>query len=91
MEKIEIQNKKTEVITDVICDCCGQSCIVQKGTIDNHIRPDNGEPFYDFEFMKLESYWGFFSGKDNQKFTAHICEKCVDEKLSFIKFKKERY
>ena len=40
---------------------------------------------------KLETHWGYHSGKDMQKWTAQICEKCVDEKLSFINFKKERY
>lgn len=80
MEIKETQNKKTEVITDIICDCCGKSCKV-----------DNGDQHSNFEFMKLESHWGFHSGKDTQKWTAQICEKCVDEKLSFINFKKELY
>jgi len=91
MEKREIQNKS--VITDVLCDCCGKSCKVKEGIIDNDTRADNGEPYYVFEFMKLEANWGYYSEgqKDTEKWTAHICEKCVDEKLSFIKFKKENY
>ena len=42
--------------------------------------------------MKLEAHWGYYSeSKDTEKWTAQICEKCVDEKFSFIKFKKEQY
>ncbi len=91
MEIKQIQNKNIEVITDVICDCCGESCKAYEGKINNDARVDNGEPFYDFEFMKLEVHWGYHSGKDTQKWTAQICEKCVDEKLSFVKFKKSKY
>ena len=91
MEKKEIQLKKTEVTTDIICDCCGKSCMVDKGNIDNKSRVDNGEKYYEFEFMKLEATLGYRSGKDGQKYTAQICEKCVDEKLSFINLRRERY
>jgi hypothetical protein len=41
--------------------------------------------------MELEAHWGYDSGKDCEKWTAHVCEKCVDEKFSFINFKKEEY
>jgi len=82
----EIQNKKSEVVLDVLCDCCGESCKVYEGRVENPIRVDNGEITYDFEFMEMEACWGYHSGKDLQRWSAQICEKCVDEKLSFIKF-----
>lgn len=88
MKKKIIKTKKVEVITDVICDCCGMSCKFDEGKIENDLRVDNGEPYYIFEFMKLEAHWGYHSKKCSQRWTAQICEKCVDEKLSFIKFKK---
>lgn len=91
MEKEEIQNKKKKVITDIICDCCGKSCKIDEGKINNPSRVDDGESYYSFEFLKLEDYWGYNSGKDTIQYTAQICEECVDEKLSFINFKKERY
>ena len=91
METKEIKNKRIEEITDVICDCCGQSCRVHEGRVDNEAREDFGESYSIFEFMKIEKCWGYWSSKDTEKWTAQICEKCVDEKLSFIKFKKERY
>lgn len=63
---------ETEEIVDVICDSCGASCNTEYGA----------------EFMSLSANWGFFSNKDLEKWEAHICEKCVDEKLTFIKFDK---
>ena len=85
----EIQNRKTEVTTDVICDICGKSCKVAEHRVENESRPDNGEIIYSFEYMTLSADWGFDSKKDGEKWTAHVCEKCVDEKLTYIKFKKE--
>lgn len=87
MEIKEIQNKKSEVIIDIICDCCGKSCKVDEGVIDNDVRVDNDEKHYLFEFMKMEANWGYYSGKDLQQWEAQICEKCVDEKFPFVKFK----
>lgn len=78
-----IEKQEVEVTTDVICDCCGKSCRGE-GSEDVGLR--------DFQFMQMEAHWGYFSeNKDMQKWTAQICEKCVDEKFSFVKFKKERY
>jgi len=91
MEKKEIQDRKQEVVTDIICDCCGKSCKVNEDKINNDLKADNGEPYFIFEFMKLEAVWGYYSNKDTEKWTAHICEKCVDEKFPFVKFKKENY
>ena len=42
------------------------------------------------EFMSLSESWGYYSNKDLQTWTAQICEKCIDEKLDFINFKKEQ-
>lgn len=92
MEIKETKKRNVEIITDIICDCCGESCKKYESTVDNPIRHDHGEKFYVHEFMKLEAHWGYYSeSKDTEKWTAQICEKCVDEKFSFIKFKKEQY
>jgi alanine dehydrogenase len=88
MQLKEVQLKKQEVITDVLCDSCGRSCKVYESTTDNPKRIDDGEKFYSFEYLKLEANWGYDSNKDLERWTAQICENCVDEKLSFIKFKK---
>jgi hypothetical protein len=74
---IKTNSKKVEVdvLEDVICDSCGNSC-----------RNSNN-----FEYMTLNNYWGYGSNKDGEMWEAHVCEKCVDEKFKFIKFRKENY
>lgn len=89
MENKEIQNKKVEVITDVICDCCGESCKKNEDVVTNPSNANVGETLYCFEFMTLKANWSYFSNHDMENWTAHLCEKCVEEKLSFIKFKKD--
>jgi len=75
MKKIEKEQKEVEVTTDILCDSCGESCKTE----------------YGFEYMELCSNWGYGSDKDFQYWEAHICEKCVDEKLNFVKFKKNMF
>lgn len=74
MEINEVVKKDVEVIADIICDSCGNSCKTDA----------------DFEFIEMKANWGYNTKKDMEKWTAHICEKCVDEKLAFINFKKEQ-
>lgn len=88
MEINGIKNKTFTGLTDIICDCCGKSCKVHTDVVDNDLREDNGEVYDVFEFMKLEANWGYWSNKDSEQWTAHVCEKCVDERFSDIKFKK---
>lgn len=38
-----------------------------------------------YEFMTLRGTWL------DEKLTAHVCRKCVDEKFTFIEFKKETW
>ena len=77
------KSKKTvDVVTDVICDSCGKSC---------KEYPIKDKSIFMFEFMKLRVAWGYGSDKDGERWTADICEKCVDEKFKFVKFKKEDY
>lgn len=105
MEITEIKPVLLQEVTDVICDCCGKSCNiftekVIKEAIDNikKSNPDKrniarlkkAQP-KQFEYLKIEGTWGYGSNKDGEKWTAQICEKCVDEKFSFVKFKKENY
>jgi hypothetical protein len=70
--------KTVEVVTDVLCDCCGKSC-----RVDASLGGDR-----QYEYMELTAFWGFGSPKkDLEKWTAKVCEKCVDKKLSkIIKF-----
>jgi hypothetical protein len=91
MKITEIQNRKTEIVTDIICDICGKSCKKKEDIINNDLRLDHGEPYYVFEYMTLYGNWGYYSeSKDTEEWTAEVCEQCVDEKLSsLIKFKKK--
>lgn len=91
MKITEKQNRIVETVKDVLCDCCGKSCKVDEGIIDNPIREDHGQKYYSFEYMDLSAVWGYHSNKDLEKYSAQVCEKCVDEKFSFIKFKKSSY
>lgn len=81
MKVIEKENKEVNVLKDVICDCCGKSC---------GIFLDQAHTVTSFECMTLKANWGYGTKKDMERWTAQICEKCVDEKLvPLIKFKKE--
>jgi len=82
MRKTKTVKVNTKVLTDVICDSCGKSCKVY---LDINRRA------FGFEYMTLSATWGYNSKKDLEKWSADICEQCVDEKFKFIKFKKEDY
>ncbi len=91
MIKKEIKTEPREVITDVICDCCGESCL-KKITNENH--PDYGKSIPadegGLEYLDLSVNWGYHSDHDLERWTAQVCEKCVVEKLQgIIKFRKE--
>jgi len=73
MRKVKKEVKEQEIVEDIICDCCGKSC-----------KTD-----YGFEYMTMLAKWGFGSNKDMERWGAHICERCVDEKFSNINFTKE--
>lgn len=73
-------------LEDVICDCCGKSCCAAE------FDGDDGKKHKVFEYMSIDKRWGYYSkDKDLQRWSAQICEQCVDEKFTFIKFKKEKY
>lgn len=92
MKTTELVTVKQEIPLDVICDCCGQSCMKDEGIIDNEVRPDHGLPHRTFEFMNLETHWGYHSNRDCEKWSAQVCEKCTVEILAtLINFKKENY
>lgn len=90
MKKIIIEDRKTEIVDDIICDSCGKSCMVEEFVVDNEIRLDHGTKAKEFEYMELFANWGYWSKnqKDMTRWTAHICEDCVETKLKpLINFK----
>jgi len=89
MKKTEIIKSEREEVIDVLCDSCGESCRVEL------CLPLEGEDPKDvphnFEYMRLKSAWGYGSDHDCETWEAHVCQKCVDDKLGFINFKKTNY
>ncbi len=73
-----------DATVDIKCDSCGDSCRVYIHDIDETLPPE-------FEYMELQATWGYNTNKDRERWTAQLCEKCVDEKLSFIGFRKITY
>ncbi len=68
--------KPLDKITEVICDICGNSC---NAGMNN-------------EYLSMETHWGYESNKDTERWTAQICEECVDKHLvKLINFKIEEY
>ena len=58
---------KTEVVSDVICNNCGESCRV------------GGFEDINFECVQLKGLFGFGSNKDGEQHEAELCEKCFVE------------
>ena len=79
MIKTKVIEGAIEITDDVVCDCCGKSCKTFIGRSD----------LIEFEYLQLSTVWGYATKKDCQRWTAQLCEACVDEKLGFINFKKE--
>ena len=88
--KIEETKKITtdaKVVKDIICDCCGRSCLKkmsdQNGENDSSYM-DSGE----FVYLDLSVNWGYYSDHDLETWSAQVCEDCVTGKLKeIIKFK----
>jgi len=74
MKNYKTELVPTEVLEDIICDCCGQSCKTE---------------FDDYNFMSIESHWIYPSQQEQEIWTAQLCEKCANERLNFIPFRKD--
>jgi ferredoxin len=84
MRKYKEVQKTEQVIDDVICDMCGDTCMKQYETGANAVKT--------FVGVHIEQPWGYLSNKDLEYWEADICEKCVDERLSpIINFVKVPY
>jgi hypothetical protein len=71
------KKKLTKVISEILCDCCGQSCTKEF-------------PF-DHEYASIEATWGYLSNQDGTQYDIQICETCFTEVLNFIKDKRRTF
>ena len=69
MKVIAREQRGELVIKDIICDCCGQSCATPHG---------------DFEFASLNAHWGYYSGRDLERWDCDLCEGCSVKVKDFI-------
>jgi len=66
MIKTKTKMVETEIVEDIICDFCGESC--RKDTGDKKIA--------EFEYGTLHASWGYWSGQDGEETLLYVCEKC---------------
>lgn len=61
----EHKTKKVEVIKDILCNKCGNSC---------------KKPHECMEFATLSVHWGYFSkSRDGEVHEAHLCQNCWED------------
>lgn len=67
----ETETKNVEVIKDILCNKCGNSC--------------KGQACDGFECAELRAHWGYGSKRDGEVHEAHLCEKCWEEISTIFK------
>ena len=77
MIKFETKTIETKVESDIICDACGNSCVLDKTA-----------PIHTAEYATLMYCWGFDSkGLDDLRGQHHLCQDCWQDTLVFLKIK----
>lgn len=66
----------TDVVTDIICDICGKSCLKS-----NKKLPD---AIHSAEYSEMKANWGYYSNKDGDVWNFNFCEICSDMLKDFI-------
>ena len=77
----EKQLVETEVIDEIICNCCGEK--IQK-------VEDSENMYYDFQdYITLIKDWGYFSKVigDGEHHELHICESCYYDWIANFKIR----
>jgi hypothetical protein len=78
MKKFKTINKPEQVVTDIKCDKCGNSCL----------SPKDKNADYGINHMTLKASWGYMSNHDMETWEAQICEDCAVELSKSIRFDK---
>ena len=60
-----------DILKDVQCDCCHNSCLDDEGM--------------NYEYATLQADWGYASWMDGEKWLCHLCNKCSIKIRDFIK------
>ena len=88
MVKKEIKKVNAEVITDVICNKCGQSLVLDRYFINNPVRLDHGEEGLQIYGLKeITVSGGYLSTHldDATQYKFSLCEKCTKDLMdSFV-------
>jgi len=79
MEKIIKKQVETEVVEDIVCNCCGLSCKRKVATTRDDVQ------YHNHIYATISAHWGWGSNKDMEKHTSHICESCYDKFISTFK------
>ena len=66
------ETRPAEVIVEIICDGCGESCTKDK---------EKGS----HEYGTLAARWGYYSKRDGEKYDFQLCEFCFFKVLAFLK------
>lgn len=65
-----------QVPDNIFCDVCGMNCTYHPwGT----------------ECGFLDASWGYNSQKDESKYDIHLCEKCFDNTIDFLRQMRSQY
>ena len=65
MKKYKTVPQRAQVVKDIICDFCGESCRDCCGI--------------NYEYSTLSASWGYCSHKDYTSWEYHFCEGCSDK------------
>ena len=61
---------QTEVVKDIVCDCCGNSC--------------RDKDDLNYEYATFRASWGYSSANDLDDWESHLCESCALKVKTFI-------
>jgi hypothetical protein len=65
-----VATQLTETTSDVTCDACCQSTLVEG---------------YGHQFGTLQAHWGYGSKHDGERYELHLCELCFFRTLSALR------
>lgn len=85
MVKKKSETQVVEVVEDILCNKCGDSCMKAFDIADSSIRGD----FYGTTIGYQPGYSSTHFSDDNCTHRADICEKCIFEFFSSFKIPAE--